>query len=142
MARTSSVVAAVTKAIKAIQDQKSELLEQISALDQQLSEIVKAVGFPSAKVKGLTAGKSPRFKLAKSSKAKSGPYVPEKNSYGALVLAALRDGKEQHRDTIAESVKSAMGSKFKLGSYGQALNKLSNEGLISKVKGKRGFWRS
>ena len=146
MPKTSSVIAPVTKAIKAIQDEKTALLKEIAALDQQLSEIVQAVGSSSSPVKASAKAAKAKpakpvkaAKKAKSSKAKSGPYVPEKNSYAALVLAALKDGKEQHRDQIGDSVKAVMGAKFKVGSYGQSLNKLSNEKLIKKA-GKRGFW--
>ena len=131
------VINTVEELVAEIAHLESKLLKA----NERLAGIVKVAG---GSVLGTQPPAKKKGKATKASKASGAEkdYVPRPGSYGAYALEVMAGKAEMDRNDVAEAVKEKLRKgKYKEGSFEQTLVNLRKRKLITRIKGKHGFWK-
>ena len=131
----------VINTVEELVSEIANLENQLQKANERLAGIVKVAG---GSVQGTQPPAKKKGKATKSGKAGGATkdYMPRPGSYGAYALEAMAGKAEINRNDVAEAVKEKLGrGKYKEGTFEQTLVNLSKKNLITRVKGKRGFWK-
>jgi hypothetical protein len=131
----------VINTVKDLETEIANLESRLQHAKTRLDGIIKVAEGSDLGTKPPAKKKGKATKASKASGAEK-DYVPRPGSYGAYALEVMAGKAEMDRNDVAEAVKEKLRKgKYKEGSFEQTLVNLRKRKLITRIKGKHGFWK-